>query len=457
MGIDGREELLRAYWRELSYLRNMGSAFAETYPKVAGRLELGSDVSPDPHVERLIESFAFLTARIQQNLDSEFPEIATELLNILHPHYLNPIPSMAVATFEVDPRRGKLTSGHVIPRHTPLFTHAAQGESICRFRTCYPVTLWPVDVAEAAFESPAHYPFLDAATDVTSVLRLRIESRAGSLAELGLDRLRFYLNGDRMAIDALYETLFCQCAGVMLLPEGRRARRPVRLTADALQPVGFERDDEVIPYPPLQPAGLPAGAGVLHPAAEVPLRRRRGARAPRLGARVRPPDPAAARPRQLAGGRPRHLRPRRDAGDQPVPAHHRADPARPPPQRVPAGARRPPRALHRDPLDPLGRRLLRPAHPRPRLRAVLLLQPPHGGAGAEGLLACPAGAQPAQGRARLRDAAVAARPRLPAVPSAGRDDLRPYPVHQPGARRAAPQRRARCRPTSPSRSRASSC
>jgi len=118
LGIDGREELLRAYWRELSYLRNMGSAFAETYPKVAGRLELGSDVSPDPHVERLIESFAFLTARIQQNLDSEFPEIATELLNILHPHYLNPIPSMAVATFEVDPRRGKLTSGHVIPRHT---------------------------------------------------------------------------------------------------------------------------------------------------------------------------------------------------------------------------------------------------------------------------------------------------------------------------------------------------
>jgi type VI secretion system protein ImpG len=249
LGIDGREELLRAYWRELSYLRNMGSAFAETYPKVAGRLELGSDVSPDPHVERLIESFAFLTARIQQNLDSEFPEIATELLNILHPQYLNPIPSMAVATFEVDPRRGKLTSGHVIPRHTPLFTHAAQGESICRFRTCYPVTLWPVDVAEAAFESPAHYPFLDAATDVTSVLRLRIESRAGSLAELGLDRLRFYLNGDRMAIDALYETLFCQCAGVMLLPEGETTRRPVRLTADALQPVGFERDDEVIPYP----------------------------------------------------------------------------------------------------------------------------------------------------------------------------------------------------------------
>jgi type VI secretion system protein ImpG len=252
---DAREELLRAYWRELSYLRNMGSAFAETYPKVAGRLELGADVSPDPHVERLIESFAFLTARIQQNLDSEFPEIAVELLNILHPHYLNPIPSMTVAAFEVDPRRGKLTSGHVIAKHTPLFAHAVQGEAVCRFRTCYPVTLWPVAVAEAAFESPARFPFLDAAADVVSVLRLRIESRAGALGELGLDRLRFYLNGDRIQIDALYELLFCHCAGVMLLPEGDLGRRPERLAAGALRPVGFERDEEVLPYPPFsQPA-----------------------------------------------------------------------------------------------------------------------------------------------------------------------------------------------------------
>ncbi len=233
----------------------MGSAFAESYPKVAGRLELGADASPDPHVERLIESFAFLTARIQQNLDSEFPEIAVELLNILHPHYLNPIPSMTVAAFEVDPKRGKLTSGHVIPKHTPLFAHAAEGEAVCRFRTCYPVTLWPVEVAEASFEPPARFPFLDAAPDVVSVLRLRIESRAGSLAELGLDRLRFYLNGDRMLVDSLYEMLFCQCAGVMLLPEGDLARRPARLAAGAVRPVGFERDEEVLPYPPFsQPA-----------------------------------------------------------------------------------------------------------------------------------------------------------------------------------------------------------
>ena len=216
MPVDGREDLLRAYWRELAYLRRMGSAFAETHPKVAGRLELGTDISPDPHVERLIESFAFLTARIQQNLDSDFPEIAVELLNILHPHYLNPIPSMAVAAFEVDPDRGKLTSGHLIPKHTPVFTRAADATdetgALCRFRTCYPVTLWPVAVAEAAFETPARFPFLDSS-------------------------------------DTLYERLFCQCAGVMILPEGDLSRSPVRLKPGAIKPVGFEREEEVLPYP----------------------------------------------------------------------------------------------------------------------------------------------------------------------------------------------------------------
>ena len=254
-----REDLLRAYWRELGYLRRMGTAFAETYPKVAGRLELGSDVSPDPHVERLIESFAFLTARIQHNLDSEFPEIAVELLNILHPHYLNPVPSMAIARVDVDPERGKITSGFTIPKHTQLFAAASPEPEgpVCRFRTCYPVTLWPVEVTYAGFESTDQFDFLDSAADVGTVLRLRLEARAGSLADLEMDRLRFYLDGDRMLVHALYELLFCQCRGVALLPDPERAgrRRPVRLPASVLHPVGFGRDEEVLPYPPFSQPG----------------------------------------------------------------------------------------------------------------------------------------------------------------------------------------------------------
>src|ERR1041384_4986251 len=94
------DSLLRYSLYELAYLRHAGRDFAATYPKVAARLELQPGECPDPHVERLIESFAFPTARIQSDLDADFPEIAKELLDVLYPHYLRPIPSLAVARFD---------------------------------------------------------------------------------------------------------------------------------------------------------------------------------------------------------------------------------------------------------------------------------------------------------------------------------------------------------------------
>jgi len=241
------EELLEYYTRELTYLRRMGMAFAEQYPKVAGRLELGIDQCPDPHVERLIEAFAFLTARVQYNIESEFPRFSTALLGILYPHFLNPVPSMSVARFEVDPTQGKFTTGHLIPKHTPLFAQTEQGQT-CRFRTCYPVTLWPVEVTSAGFESTDQFDFLDAFPNVAVVLRLRIESQAGPLSELELKRLRFYLNGNRMLVNSLYELLFCHVLHVAILPEGEK--RPLFLPYEPILPVGFDPDEDMLPYPP---------------------------------------------------------------------------------------------------------------------------------------------------------------------------------------------------------------
>ena len=147
MSTHGWEALLPCYTRELADLRQLGAAFARQYPKIAARLELGAHECTDPHVERLLEAFA-LTARIQHQLDSEFPEITSALLGILYPQLVNPIPPMAIARFDVDPAQGSLAAGHRIERHTPLFAQAAQGLR-CRFRTCYPVTLWPVQVTYA--------------------------------------------------------------------------------------------------------------------------------------------------------------------------------------------------------------------------------------------------------------------------------------------------------------------
>ena len=243
---DFHTEFLSHYERELGYLRERGADFAARYPKVAGRLELGADISPDPHIERLLESFAFLTGRIQQRLDSEFPLVSASLLGVLYPQFLNPVPSASIARIEVDPDQGKLTTGYTIDRHTQMSAETPQGLT-CRFRTAYPVTLWPIAVREATFEPPERYDFLGQNPDVVRVLRLRLESTADSFGDLEVDRLRFYLGAPPLTANGIYELLLAHVQGIVLLPEGES--RPIRLPSDAIEPVGFGPDEGVLPFP----------------------------------------------------------------------------------------------------------------------------------------------------------------------------------------------------------------
>jgi type VI secretion system protein ImpG len=244
---DGWENLLEFYSRELTYLRKAGGEFAKRYPKIAQRLEMAGGSSTDPQVERLLESFAFLTARIQRDIESEFPEVTSALLGVLYPQFLNPIPSISVAQFVVDPTQGKITSGYEIARHTALFAETLQTLP-CRFRTCYPVVLWPLEVSYAGFESIDQFTFLDQMPRVATVLRLRIQIQDGSLGELSLKQLRFHLSGDLNVAFRLYELIFGNMLHVAILPEGSRA--PIFLPGDAIKPVGFGANEDVLPYPP---------------------------------------------------------------------------------------------------------------------------------------------------------------------------------------------------------------
>ena len=149
-----REELLEYYERELAYLRQLGGKFAEKYPRVASRLLLEPDRCDDPHVERLLEAFAFLAARIHLRVDDDFPEVTSALLGLVAPHYLRPIPSMTVVECQVDPEQGKQTAGKVMPRGTAIATKRLVDGQPCRFRTSYPVELWPFTIGECEWRQP---------------------------------------------------------------------------------------------------------------------------------------------------------------------------------------------------------------------------------------------------------------------------------------------------------------
>src|SRR5436305_1743613 len=148
-----RDELLQYYERELGYLRHLGTEFGDKYPGRAGRLRLQKGESEDPHVERLLEGFAFLAARVHLKIDDEFPEITEALLSILYPHYLRPIPSMSVVQFHLDPDQAVAAAGTRIPAGTALLSKPVGGVP-CQFRTCYETTLWPFDVVAAEWKTP---------------------------------------------------------------------------------------------------------------------------------------------------------------------------------------------------------------------------------------------------------------------------------------------------------------
>ena len=123
-----REEfdLLPYYERELQFIRQLALEFAKKYPASAGRLQLELNRSTDPHVERLIEAFALLAARVHSKLDDEFPELTDALLGVLYPHYLAPVPSMAIVQFVLDPASGS-ANGFLIEQHKMLHTQLVRG------------------------------------------------------------------------------------------------------------------------------------------------------------------------------------------------------------------------------------------------------------------------------------------------------------------------------------------
>ena len=241
------DEILTYYERELSFLRQTGAEFAASYPKIASRLLLEADKCEDPHVERLIQAFAFLAARIRYKLDDDFPEITDSLLSVLYPHYLAPVPSMAIVQFVLDAERGKLTEPFRIARGAKLFSPPVSGAP-CRFHTAYPLTLWPLTVASARL-GPADG--LGASRRAVSVIRLGLRAHGGtSIAGLRPDALRFFLHGEGHQTWPLYELLCNNVREVQLRPGAGRPGPPIRLGPDCIRPVGFAADEGLLPYGP---------------------------------------------------------------------------------------------------------------------------------------------------------------------------------------------------------------
>lgn len=224
---------------ELDYLRDLGAEFIKENPKLEPFL---APNDPDPDVKRLMEGFAFLTGRLRQKLDDEFPELTHSLMRVLWPHYLRPVPCMSVLEFR--PVLGALTDRKLIPAGTEVDGRPLGDPPVrCHFRTSYDVELRPIAMPSVEYRNAGS----------GGMLELGIVPVAGANIErIGMDSVRLYLHGDReSAVGSVLYLWLCRYLAeievCVVLGDGKQVVRPHPVAA--LRPLGFGPDQTLLPWP----------------------------------------------------------------------------------------------------------------------------------------------------------------------------------------------------------------
>ncbi|MBT8490318.1 MAG: type VI secretion system baseplate subunit TssF, partial [Deltaproteobacteria bacterium] len=221
----------RYFQQELNNLKDLGVEFSKNHPAVAPML---SGRSADPDVDRLLEGVAFLIALLRQKLDDEFPEIIHEVVRLIWPHYLRPLPSASVVAFAPRPI---LKRSMTIPAATQVASVPVEGTS-CLFQTCYHVEVHPLRLLDASFVETAGQP---------QAIRLVLELSDLKLANWQPEALRFYLAGDFAAAADRYLLLRRYLKRIVI--KAADSNNVSVLSPENLKPAGFGPDEGMIPYP----------------------------------------------------------------------------------------------------------------------------------------------------------------------------------------------------------------
>ena len=243
------EQLLPYYERELGLFRQYTREFSSRYPKAAGRLLIAGDTCEDPHVERLIQSVALLTARVAKRLDDAYPQFTHALLDTLYPHYLRPFPACSIVRIAADeaPGGGQLAQLVHVPRGTVLRSQPVQGVA-CKFTSTYDVTLAPLAISHLHFsaiiDAPPGLRLPDGASALLSI-QFTSSSDNYHLNQPGFASLRLFADGEPSVRAALLDALFLRGVGAYVALDEHSPWLAV--DGAPLAPAGYADDDALIP------------------------------------------------------------------------------------------------------------------------------------------------------------------------------------------------------------------
>lgn len=219
------------YFRdELAFLKEQGGAFTEVHPQLSRFLQ-GKNTDPD--VERLLEGFAFLTARLREKVEDEFPELTHSIINMLWPNYLRPVPSFSIVQFL--PIEKAISVRQIIKANTDVDSGPV-AETVCRFKTCRDIDIYPLKLTDVTTTHSRESSTID--------LQLNVLGEQ-SLADINLKTLQFFLGGQHYSAQMLYLWLNHYLSHIELICGDKQFSIP----ASHFRSRGFDSADAVMPYP----------------------------------------------------------------------------------------------------------------------------------------------------------------------------------------------------------------
>ncbi|WP_369930335.1 type VI secretion system baseplate subunit TssF [Xanthomonas sp. NCPPB 2632] len=245
------------YEQELASLRAEAVEFGTAFPALARTLALSGGRSADPHVELLVQSFAWMAGRLRYQLEADQAVLPNALLGLLYPHLEAPLPSMLIGEIDVKPEGANFVHGAALERGRFAYASLQNdfGQTVrCRFRTSFHTPLWPLRVSALDLVAPNTYALDPADTRTLSVLRVSIE-RSGKdpIHALKPGFLRFCILGEDDQSYAIHDALALNLVRMAVRVPGSAELR--YLDADRLRWCGFDDDEAMLEASPLTHPG----------------------------------------------------------------------------------------------------------------------------------------------------------------------------------------------------------
>jgi len=180
------------YQKIIEYFEEKMLEYGRQHPTQAAALLSGHRC---PYTKHLIEAFCFIASHIEDQINDDFNKLAQQLIEIIWPHYMYPLPSSVILEFK--PKQGSIKSSQTIKKGTEVLSVMIPDDKgfPCKFTTSSSILVRPLNISKVEkIRNEDH-----------DILQLVFSKNKHITWEnIGKQPLKIYLHGDQRIALSLY-------------------------------------------------------------------------------------------------------------------------------------------------------------------------------------------------------------------------------------------------------------